>query len=89
MLKPRNYVARAQQSGAGKHNGHANRKRAEAKRSSMYEAEALKHNELHSLFFNTPHVPVQEIRKNLDAKLTTYQLKSILDEVEGEDDGDG
>jgi hypothetical protein len=55
----------------------------------MYEAEALKHNELHSLFFNTPHVPVQEIRKNLDAKLTTYQLKSILDEVEGEDDGDG
>lgn len=87
QLKPRNYVARAQQSGAGSHSKHANRKRAEEKRAGMHEAEAARHNELHSLFFNTPHVPVQEIRKSLDAKLITYHLKSLVEEEDNDANG--
>lgn len=67
--------------------GHHARKRERQELIAIkHEAEAMKHNELHSLFFNVPHVPVQEIRKNLDAKLTTYQLKSIYNEVEDEED---
>lgn len=88
QLKPRNHVARAQQSGAGKHNGHANRKRAEEKRAGMHEAEAAKHNELHSLFFGVPNVPVREVRQKIDPVLQMHAIREITKTYLDEEDDD-
>ena len=77
-MKPRNYVARAQQSGAGRHNsGHAARVREQAKRALLHEVEALEQNELHSHFFGVRNEPVREIRKRLDPKLNAYEIREI------------
>lgn len=86
QLKPRNYVARAQQSGAGKHNGHANRKRAEAKRATLHEIAASAHNELHSAFFGVPNVPLREVRDRLDPVLQMREIREITNVYLGEDD---
>lgn len=77
QLKPRNHVARAQQSGAGKHNGHANRKKAEAKRATLHEIAASAHNELHSAFFGVPNTPLREIRNKLDPMLQMHKIQEI------------
>lgn len=86
MLKPRNFVARAQQSGAGKHNGHANRKKAEAKRATLHEVAATAHNELHSAFFGVPNVPLREVRDRLDPVLQMREIREITNVYLGEDD---
>jgi hypothetical protein len=86
QLKPRNYVARAQQSGAGKHNGHANRKKAEAKRATLHEVAATAHNELHSAFFGVPNVPVREVRDRLDPVLQMREIREITNIYLGEND---
>lgn len=86
-MKPRNYVARAQQSGAGSHSAHAARKKAEAKRAIGNELAALEQNELHSKFFNVPNVPIREIRDRLDSTLRSHEIREItkLDITEGDD----
>jgi len=77
-MKPRNYVARAQQSGAGRHNsGHAARLKEQAKRALLHEVEALEHNDLHSHFFGVANEPVREIRKRLDPQLTAHEIREI------------
>jgi hypothetical protein len=76
-MKPRNYVARAQQSGAGRHSGHAARLKEQAKRALLHEVEALKLNELHSTFHGMPNEPVREIRKRLDPKLNAHEIREI------------
>ena len=77
-MKPRNYVARAQQSGAGRHNsGHAARVREQAKRALLHEVEALEQNELHSNFWGVCNEPIREIRKRLDPKLTAHEIREI------------
>jgi len=82
-MKPRNYVARAQQSGAGRHNsGHAARLKEQAKRALLHEVEALEHNDLHSHFFGVPNEPVREIRKRLDPKLMSHEIREIDHEEE-------
>jgi len=65
---------------------HARKRERQEHLRGKWEAEATKHNELHSLFFGVPHVPMREVRKNLDAKLTTYQTKSILDEPDDDEE---
>jgi hypothetical protein len=85
-MKPRNYVARAQQSGAGKHNGHANRKKAEAKRAIGNELAASEHNELHSKFFGVPNVPLREVRDRLDPVLQMREIREITNIYLGEND---
>jgi hypothetical protein len=85
-MKPRNYVARAQQSGAGKHNGHANRKKAEAKRATLHEVAATAHNELHSAFFGVPNVPLREVRDRLDPVLQMREIREITNVYLEEDD---
>ena len=91
QLKPRNHVARAQQSGAGKHkSGHANRKRAEAKRATLHEIAASAHNELHAHFFGVPNTPLREIRNRLDPVLQMHKIQEItkiyVGDKEEEDD---
>ena len=82
-MKPRNYVARATQSGAGRHNsGHAARLKEQAKRALLHEVEALEHNDLHSHFFGVPNEPVREIRKRLDPKLMSHEIREIDHEEE-------
>jgi hypothetical protein len=77
-MKPRNYVARTQQSGAGRHNsGHAARLKEQAKRALLHEVEALEHNDLHSHFFGVRNEPVREIRKRLDPQLTAHEIREI------------
>ena len=80
-MKPRNYVARAQQSGAGRHNSqHAARVREQAKRALLHEVEALEQNELHSNFWGVPNEPVREIRKRLDPQLNAHEIREIYNE---------
>ena len=77
-MKPRNYVARAQQSGAGKHNSqHAARLKEQAKRALLHEVEALEQNNLHSHFFGVPNEPVREVRNRLDPQLTAHEIREI------------
>jgi len=87
-MKPRNYVARAQQSGAGKHSGHAARKKAEAKRATIHEVAASAHNELHSTFFGVPNVPLREIRDRLDPVLQMREIREITKVYLDEEDDD-
>ena len=80
-MKPRNYVARAQQSGAGRHNsGHAARLKEQAKRALLYEVEALEHNELHSNFFGVRNEPVREVRNRLDPQLRAHEIREIYND---------
>lgn len=80
-MKPRNYVARAQQSGAGRHNSqHALRLREQAKRALVHEVEALEQNELHSNFWGVRNEPVREIRKRLDPQLNAHEIREIYNE---------
>ena len=88
-MKPRNYVARAQQSGAGKHSGHAARKKAEAKRATLHEVAATAHNELHSTFFGVANVPVREVRARLDPVLQMHAVREITKVYLDEEDDDG
>jgi hypothetical protein len=83
QLKPRNYVARAQQSGAGRHGA---RKQLEERKMRAYEAEALRNNELHSQFFGMPNVPVKEIREKLDPVLQMHAVREITKIYIGEHD---
>jgi hypothetical protein len=77
-MKPRNYVARAQQSGAGKHNSqHAARLKEQAKRALLHEVEALEQNNLHSHFFGVANEPIREIRNRLDPQLTAHEIREI------------
>lgn len=90
-MKPRNYVARAQQSGAGVHtpkNGHAARKKAEAKRAVLHEVAASAHNELHSTFFGVPNVPIREIRNRLDPVLQMHAVREITKVYIGDKEDD-
>jgi hypothetical protein len=80
-MKPRNYVARTQQSGAGKHSAHAARKKAEARRAIGNELAALQQNELHSTFFGVPNVPLREIRNRLDPVLQMHAIREITKET--------
>ena len=80
-MKPRNYVARAQQSGAGRHNSqHALRLREQAKRALVHEVEALEQNELHSNFWGVRNEPVREIRKRLDPQLNAHEIREIYND---------
>jgi hypothetical protein len=88
-MKPRNYVARTQQSGAGKHSGHAARKKAEAKRAIGNELAASEHNELHSKFFGVPNVPVREVRDRIDPILQMREIREITKIYIDEEDDDG
>jgi hypothetical protein len=77
-MKPRNYVARTQQSGAGRNNSqHAARLKEQAKRALLHEVEALEQNELHSNFWGVHNEPVREIRKRLDPQLTAHEIREI------------
>ena len=77
-MKPRNYVARATQSGAGKHNSQrAARVREQAKRALVHEVEAIEQNELHSNFWGVCNEPIREIRKRLDPQLTAHEIREI------------
>ena len=87
-MKPRNYVARTQQSGAGKHSAHAARKKAEAKRAIGNELAASEHNELHSKFFDVPNVPLREIRNRLDPVLQMREIREITKIYIDEEDDD-
>lgn len=58
--------------------GHGNRKKAEAKRVSMQEAQALQHNILHAQFFGMPNIPLREIRNRLDPVLKTQAIREIM-----------
>jgi hypothetical protein len=80
-MKPRNYVASAQQSGAGRHNsGHAARLKEQAKRALLHEVEALEHNEIHSHFWGVRNVPVREIRDRLDPQLRAHEIREIYND---------
>jgi hypothetical protein len=79
-MKPRNYVASAQQSGAGRHSGHAARLKEQAKRALLHEVEALEHNELHSNFFGVPNEPVREVRNRLDPQLRAHEIREIYND---------
>ena len=76
-MKPRNHVARAQQSGGGRHaNKHISEKqlRKEA-------AEAIEHNALHAHFFDMPNVPLREIRDRLDPILRAHAIREITKDM--------
>jgi hypothetical protein len=79
-MKPRNYVARATQSGAGRHSGHAARLKEQAKRALLHEVEALEHNELHSNFWGVPNEPVREVRNRLDPQLRAHEIREIYND---------
>ena len=71
-------------------NGHAARKKAEAKRSVAHAAAATAHNELHSTFFGVPNVPVREVRNRLDPVLQMHAIREITKIYIGEmEDRDG
>jgi len=77
-MKPRNYVARAMQSGAGRHNSqHAARLKEQAKRALLHEVEALEQNELHANFWGVRNAPVREIRDRLDPQLRAHEIREI------------
>jgi hypothetical protein len=85
-MKPRNYVARAQQSGAGRHTN----KLLNEKKARKVQDEALEQNELHSKFFGVPNTPVREIRDRLDPVLQMHAVREITKIYIGEnDDGEG
>jgi hypothetical protein len=84
-MKPRNYVARAQQSGAGRH---GTRKQLEERKMRAHEAEALENNELHSAFFGTPNIPMREIREKLDPVLRAHEIREITKIYLGEKDNE-
>ena len=67
-------------------NGHAARKKAEAKRSVAHEKAATTHNELHSTFFGVPNVPVREVRNRLDPVLQMHAIREITKVYIGEKD---
>ena len=66
-------------------NGHANRKRAAAKRATVHEIAARAHNELHAQFFGVPNTPLREIRDRLDPLLTTQAIREITKDTGGDD----
>jgi len=68
--------------------GHGNRKKAEAKRVSMQEAQALQHNTLHAQFFGMPNTPLREIRERLDPVLRAQHVREIL-KIDLANTGDG
>ena len=85
-MKPRNYVARAQQSGGGRHVN----KLLNEKKARKVQDEALEQNELHSKFFGVPNTPVREIRDRLDPVLQMHAVREITKIYLGEnDDGEG
>lgn len=57
---------------------HARKRELQRSRIAMWEAEAAKHNQLHSLFFNVPHVPVREVRAKLDQVLRAHEIREIM-----------
>jgi hypothetical protein len=69
-------------------NGHAARKKAEAKRSVAHAAAATRHNELHAQFFGVPNIPLREIRNRLDPVLQMHAIREITKVYIGEKDGD-
>ena len=69
-------------------NGHAARKKAEAKRSVAHAAAATKHNELHAQFFGVPNIPVREIRNRLDPVLQMHAVREITKIYIGENDNE-
>jgi len=77
-MKLRNYVARAQQSGGGRHVN----KLINEKRERKIQEEAMEQNELHSKFFGVPNTPVREIRDRLDPVL---QMPKIYIDEEDDD----
>lgn len=83
-MKPRNYVARAQQSGAGAHK----RKDLETNRTRKQQNEALENNELHSQFFGMPNTPLREIREKLDPVLQMHAVREITKVYLDEEDDD-
>lgn len=68
--------------------GHGNRKKAEEKRVSMQEAQALQHNTLHAQFFGMPNTPLREIRERLDPVLRAQHVREIL-KIDLANTGDG
>lgn len=84
-LKPRNYVAAAKQSGAGKH---TTKKQQEERKLRAHEAEAMRENELHATFFGMPNVPVREIRNKIDPILRAHEIREITKVYLGEDDNE-
>jgi hypothetical protein len=66
-------------------NGHAARKKAEAKRATLYEVEATTHNALHSTFFGMPNIPLREIRDRLDPILQMHAVREITKDMEDDD----
>lgn len=68
--------------------GHGNRKRAEEKKVSMQEAQALQHNILHAQFFGMPNIPLREIRERLDPILRAQHVREIL-KIDIANTGDG
>jgi hypothetical protein len=72
-MKPRNYVARAQQSGGGRHVN----KLVNEKRERKLQEEAMEQNELHSKFFGVPNTPLREVRDRLDPVLRAHEIREI------------
>ena len=70
-------------------NGHAARKKAEAKRAIGHATAATQHNELHAQFFGVPNIPLREIRDRLDPLLTTQAIREITKLDTGDDDAQG
>ena len=68
--------------------GHGNRKKAEEKRVSMQEVQALEHNALHAQFFGMPNIPLREIRERLDPVLRAQHVREIL-KIDLANTGDG
>lgn len=66
---------------------HARKREIRDARIAMWEAEAAKHNQLHSLFFGVVHVPVREVRAKLDQQLRAHEIREILKVDIGEGDG--
>jgi len=84
-MKPRNYVAKVQQSGAGKHSSaHAAKLKEREKKALLHELEAIEHNELHSHFFGIPNEPVRQIRNRLDPQLKAHEIREIDNDKDDE-----
>ena len=83
-MKPRNYVARAQQSGGGRHVN----KLINEKRERKLQEEAMEQNELHSKFFGVPNTPLREVRNRLDPALRAHEIREITKVYIDEEDDD-
>jgi hypothetical protein len=57
---------------------HARKREIRDARVAQWEAEAAKHNQLHSHFFGVSHVPVREIRARLDQVLRSHEIREIM-----------